>query len=134
VEKRNKDAHLHQCFVSGFVVYGSRAWNFFQSGSGQKKLIFSKAITKFWLNFLFSTQKVGTQVPILFLFSTNQVGILLHRELFKISENHEKFVDKVDFYCSISLPGSGFGIRIRILNTDPDPAWQFESGSTLIRI
>ena len=37
---------------------------------GKRNLIFSKAITKFWEKFLFSTQKVG----ILSLFSTNQVG------------------------------------------------------------
>ena len=43
--------------------------------SGTRKL--TKAKTKFWEKFLFSTQKVG----ILFLFSTNQVGILLSREL-----------------------------------------------------
>ena len=50
-----------------------------QSGSGsrQQKTIFSKAKTKFWEKFWFSTQKVG----ILFLFLTNQVGILLNREL-----------------------------------------------------
>ena len=79
---------------------------------------------------LFSTQKVG----ILFLFSTNQVGILLNRyrnfylvSFLKISENHEKFVEKVDFYSSISLSGSGSGsglrIRIRIQqgNLNPDP-------------
>ena len=41
----------------------------------------------------------------------------------KISENHEKFVEKVDFYSSISLSGSGFRIRIRIQsgNLNPDP-------------
>ena len=50
-----------------------------QSGSGsrQQKTNFSKAKTKFWEKFLFSTQKVG----ILVLFSSNQVGILLNREL-----------------------------------------------------
>ena len=43
----------------------------------------------------------------------------------KISENHEKFVEKVNFYSSISLSGSGSGLRIRIriqpgdLNSDP---------------
>jgi len=49
----------------------------FRSGSRQQKTNFSKAKTKFWEKYLFSTQKVG----ILFLFSTNQVGILLNREL-----------------------------------------------------
>ena len=48
----------------------------------------------------------------------------------KISENHEKLVEKVDFYSSISLSGSVSGFR----KTDPDPAWQFESGSIMIRI
>ena len=72
-------------------------------------------------------QKLG----ILLLFSTNQVGILLNRELLfgiiflKISENHEKFVEKVDFYSSSSYSGSrsGFRIRIRIQsgNFNPDP-------------
>jgi len=59
---------------------------------------------------LLSTQKVG----ILFLFSTNQVGILLNIELsfLKISENHKKFVEKVDFYTSISLSGSGSSMEI----------------------
>ena len=49
-------------------------------GSRQQKNNFSKAKTKFWEKFLFSTQKVS----ILFLFSTNQVGrvpIILNREL-----------------------------------------------------
>ena len=93
---------------------------------GKKTLIFSKAIPKFWEKFLFSTQKVH----ILFLFSTNQVGILLNRELLfgtvsflKISENHEKFVENLDSYSSISLPGSGSRFRIRIQpgNLNPDP-------------
>ena len=44
---------------------------------GNKKKKFSKAKTKFWDKFLFSTQEVG----ILFLFIANQVGILLNREL-----------------------------------------------------
>ena len=44
--------------------------------SRQQKTNFSKAKTKFWEKFLFSTQKFG----ILFLFSTNHVGILLNRE------------------------------------------------------
>ena len=41
----------------------------------------------------------------------------------KISENHEKFVEKVDFYSSISLSGSGFRMWIRIQpgNLNPDP-------------
>ena len=45
----------------------------------------------------------------------------------KISENHEKIVEKVDFFSSISLSGSGSGsgfrIRIRIQsgNLNPDP-------------
>ena len=75
------------------------------SGSRQQKTNFSKAKTKFWEKILFSTQK--------FLFSTNQVGILFNRtfiwkvSFLKISENPEKFVEKVDFYSSISLPGSG---------------------------
>ena len=43
----------------------------------QQKTNFSKAKTKFWEKFCFSTQKGG----ILFLFSTNQVGILFNREL-----------------------------------------------------
>jgi len=69
-------------------------------------------------------------LSILFLFSTNQVGIILNRELLfgiflKISENHEMFVEKVDFYSSISLSGSGSGFRIRIRiqsgNLNPDP-------------
>ena len=65
------------------------------------------------------------------MFSANQVGFfLLNRELLfgiilKISKNHEKFVEKVDFYSSISPPGSGFGFRIRIRiqpgNLNPDP-------------
>ena len=50
----------------------------FFPGSRQQKLgTFSKAKSKFWEKFLFSTQKVG----ILFLLSTNQVGILLNIEL-----------------------------------------------------
>ena len=48
------------------------------SGSRQQKTNFSKAKTKFWEKFLFSTLEVG----ILFLFSTNQVGILFNIELF----------------------------------------------------
>ena len=53
----------------------------------------------------------------------------------KISENHEKFVEKVEFYSSISLSrsGSGFRIRIRIQHgiLNPDPTG---SGSeTLLR-
>jgi len=46
----------------------------------------------------------------------------------KLSENHEKLAEKVDFYSSISLAGSGFRIRIRIqpgdlnrIHPDPDP-------------
>ena len=43
----------------------------------------------------------------------------------KIRENHEKFVEKVDFFSSISRSGSrsGFRIRIRIQhgNLNPDP-------------
>jgi len=62
------------------AVFRIRILDFFPNpdpGSGQQKTNFSKAKTKFWEKFLFSTQKVG----ILFLFSTNQVGILLNREL-----------------------------------------------------
>ena len=47
-------------------------------------------------------------------------------EFLKISENHEKFVEKVDIYSSISLLGSGSGFRIRIRiqsgNLNPDPS------------
>ena len=118
-----------QCFGSGFVFYGSGSWNFSQSGSGsrQKKLIFAKAIKIFWEKFLFSTQKVG----ILFLFSANQVNRYFNKQrtfiwylsFLKISDNYEKFVEKVHFYCSISLPGTGSGFRIRIQpgNMNPDP-------------
>jgi len=87
-----------------------------QSRSGSRQ----KAKTKFWEKFLLSTQKVG----ILFLFSTNQEGILLNRELlFGIILKNEIFMEKVDFYSSISLSGSGFRIRIRIQtgNLNPDP-------------
>ena len=56
------------------------------SGSRQQITNFSKAKTKFWEKFLFSSQKVG----ILFLFSTNQVGVreLLFGIINKINENH----------------------------------------------
>ena len=40
----------------------------------------------------------------------------------KINENHEKFADKVDFYSSISLVGSGFRIRIQPGDLNPDPS------------
>jgi hypothetical protein len=51
------------------------------------------------------------------------VGILLNRELLhgtgtwyrsflKISENHEKLAEKVDFYSSISLAESGSSLAI----------------------
>ena len=111
--------------------YGSRSRNYFPirirfPAPGKKTQIFSKAITKFWEKILFSIQKVG----ILFLFSTNQVGTVFCQKgnfylvsFLKISEIHEKFVEKVDFNSSILLPGSGFRIRIRIqpgdLNQDP---------------
>ena len=41
--------------------YGSRSWIFPQSGSGsrQQKTYFSKAKTKFWEKFLFSTNQIG---------------------------------------------------------------------------
>ena len=39
---------------------------------------------------------------------------------------HDKFVEKVDFIT--------FRDPIRISHTDPDPAWQIESGSNWIRI
>jgi len=35
--------------------------------------------------------------------------------------NHEKFAEKVDFYSSISLAGSGLRIRIQSGNLNPDP-------------
>ena len=64
--------------------------------------------------------------------SSRQVPIFLKRyrnfylvSFLKISENHEKFVEKVDFYSSISLAGSGSGFRIQIRiqhgNWNPDP-------------
>jgi len=68
---------VDQCFGSGFVFLRIRILEFFPSPDPGKKLLFSKAIAKFWDKFLFSTQEVG----ILFVLSTNQVGILLDREL-----------------------------------------------------
>ena len=75
----NEMQYSVQCFGSGFVFYGSGSWNFspIRIRIQAKKLIFSKAITKFWEKFFISSQKVG----ILFLFSTNQVDVLLNREI-----------------------------------------------------
>jgi len=69
---------VNQLFRIQIHFFRIRIQDFFpnpdpDSGSGyrqQKTNNFSKAKTKFWEKFLFSTQKVG----ILFLFSTNQVG------------------------------------------------------------
>ena len=97
-------------FVSGFVFYGSGFWNFFA--------IRIRILTKD--TFFKGNNKILGE----------KLSILLNRELsygiiLKISENHEKFAEKVDFYSSISLAGSGSGFRIRIriqpgdLNPDP---------------
>ena len=56
------------------------------------------------------------------MFPTNQVGtyfikqrtFIWYLSFLKISENHEKFVEKVDFYSSIR-------IRIQSGNLNPDP-------------
>ena len=50
----------------------------------------------------------------------------------KISENHEKLVEKVDFYSSISLPGSGSGFRIWI-RIQPDDLNPHPPGSGTLR-
>jgi len=67
----------------------------------------------------------------IFVFNQSSRYFIKHRtfvwylSFLKISENHEKFVEKVDFYSSISLSGSGSGFRIRIRiqhgNLNPDP-------------
>ena len=44
-----------------------------------------------------------------------------NNKILKISENHEKFAEEVDFYSSISLAGSVFRIRIRIQPGDFNP-------------
>jgi len=65
----------------------------------------------------------------IFVFNQSSRYFIKQRSLFgiifTISENHEKFVEKVDFCCTISLSGSGFGFQIRIRiqsgNLNPDP-------------
>ena len=98
------------------------------SGSSKKKLIFSKTITNFGRNFCFNPKSRD----FIFVFNqSNTIGILLNKQLLfvsflKISENHEKLVEKVDFYSSISLPGSGSGLAVWIrIHPDPDPKHWF---------
>jgi len=51
----------------------------------------------------------------------------------KLRENHEKFVEKVDYYSLISLPGSGFRIWIRIQPGDLNPDPPGSGSETLVR-
>ena len=89
---------------------------------------------------MFSTNKVG----ILFLFSTKNVGTLpifvktgnfYLVSILNISENLEKFAEKVDFYSSISLAGSGSELRVRIRiqpgDLNPDPPGYGSGSATL---
>ena len=67
---------------------------FFQSGSGsrQKKLLFSKAITKFWEKYYFSTQKVDIFFNQSRRYLFYETGNFYFVSSLKISENYEKFV------------------------------------------
>ena len=97
---------------------------FLQTGSGskQQKPVLLRQKQNFRRNFCFQPKKYRRYGTYLF-FDYNQSRIKYLVSFLKIRENHEKFVEKVEFYSSISGAGSGFRIRIRIQhgNLNPDP-------------